>query len=137
MGNLLNFVNIPTSSLTLTKVFHSGDRKLRFLYRFFSDLVTIILIYIMPLFISIIFELFLCFLSDKSIIKGRGFLGPLISDIRANILTISVFRPFENHISVSFTIFVSASAEMCTKCPFSATKIGQFPTSTIFGTPPL
>ena len=53
------------------------------------------------------------------------------------ILTSSVFRPSEKDISVSFTIFVSESAEMCTIFPFSATKIGQFPTSAIFGTPPV
>ena len=38
-------------------------------------------------------------------------------------------------ISVLFTICVSGSAEMCTTFPFSATKIGQYPTSALFGTP--
>ena len=32
---VLNLVNIPTSALTLRKVSHSGDRKLRFLFRLF------------------------------------------------------------------------------------------------------
>ena len=38
---VLNLVNIQTSALTLRTVSHSGDRKLRFLFRFFSDLITI------------------------------------------------------------------------------------------------
>ena len=50
-------------------------------------------------------------------------------------MTIFVFRHSEKDIFVSFTIFVSESAEMCTVFPFSATKIGQFPISAIFGTP--
>ena len=32
---VLNLVNIPTSALTLRKVSHSRDRKLRFLFRLF------------------------------------------------------------------------------------------------------
>ena len=32
---VLNLMNIPTSALTLRKVSHSGDRKLRFLFRLF------------------------------------------------------------------------------------------------------
>ena len=34
-------MNIPTSALTQRKVSHSGDRKLRFLFVCFSDLITI------------------------------------------------------------------------------------------------
>ena len=33
---VLNLVNIQTSALTLRKVSHSGDRKLRFLFRFLT-----------------------------------------------------------------------------------------------------
>ena len=50
-------------------------------------------------------------------------------------MTLSVFLPYKKDISVSFTIFVSEFAEMYTTFPFSATKIGQFLISAIFGTP--
>ena len=73
---------------------------------------------------------------SRNSLLGGGFLGSIISDIRDNHIDNSVFRPSEKEILVSFTIFVSESAEMCTIFPFSAMKIGQFPTSAIFGNPP-
>ena len=69
------------------------------------------------------------------IFLSGGFQWPTISDIRDNYNDNFRFPTLWKGYSVSFTVFVSESAEICTIFPFSATKIGQFPTFAIFGTP--